>query len=151
MQGSQFDVIQYVGLAGHNDMNALLGEVRDNLFPEMGKKAAWMLSKLIERQSEASLSMKRAGFVYFLMGSSRLQRAACEGRIAERRYHPIDTLDMQKFMKGMQNTRRGYVCQLPDMTRDKNKPSAQAKDFMDAVRTAVERGGVKGYNNNVPS
>ncbi len=142
---NEFDVVQYVGLAGHEDMNELLGAIRDRLFPEMGKKAIFSTSKLMERTSDASLCMKRAGFVYFMMGSPRLQQAACEGRIAGRRYHPIDVPDMCKFVKGMQATRRHYVCQLPDITKEKNKPSTQAKVFMDAIRAAVERGGIKGY------
>ena len=138
----ELDVVQQTGQADHAEMNALLRSSLD-LYQSMGKRATLAVEKLVRRDTDEALDLKRAGFIYFLLYSRDMQQAACDGRYGDRRYHSIEPEHLRKFVEKLAEVRRDYVCRIPS-SEPGSRPQDTARRFMDVVRSAIERGGVLG-------
>lgn len=138
----ELDVMQQVGLAGHAEMAVLLGETV-RLYSALGKRTTARIRSLVLLKTDEALSMKRACFVYLLYYDRSMQEAACAGRFGERRYYPIEPDHLRQFLGKLTEARRDYVCRIPG-EREGTRPQDTARRFMDVVRGAVERGGVRG-------
>ncbi len=141
MEG-ELDVVQQVGLAKHDEMDALLRSATE-LYSSMGKRAKFAVEKLLRLDTSEALEMKRAGFIYFLLYSKDMQEAARAGRFGDQQYYPVEAEHLQQFVQKMAEARQDYVCRIPSSDKG-SRPEDTAKRFMDVVRSSSERGGVRG-------